>query len=397
MPVTWLHISDLHLRNDDSYDRVVVLRSLVKSVKHFRQRDGRAPDFIFVTGDVAYSGKPDEYVVVGDFLDELLDAAALTRRRLYVLPGNHDVDRTVGRQLLRQLSTRDEADEYFHPGAPWLHLRHKMGPFSEWYNAYFNGIRSMPTNTTCGPVELITQGGVKLGLLPINTALFCQDDYDHERLCVGRRCIDTAITELNSLEADLKIALMHHPIQYLSIIDRQHVRAALVDHVDVILTGHLHEEAFFSVDMWSSRNLSCAAGATYQTRNYPNKAYYATFDKDHVAIFPIRYEDQPRETWTVDPSVFPDCPETGYEESFPVPRGPDFRSFRLPLGRQLGPNLSPTAVATVAIAGTPEPRLEIAAAADEQAEREQKRARKQRATKSKTKSKKTRGPKGPKK
>jgi len=327
MAVRWLHISDMHVRSDDSYDRIVVFRALVSSVKRFRVREGRAPDLIFATGDIAYSGKAEEYSVATEFFDELLEAAGLNRSQLYVLPGNHDVDRSVGRQLLRELPSRDAADEFFHPDSPWLHLKHKLGPFVDWHDRYFRGVRSMPTNSTCGPVELVQVRGISLALLPINTALFCQDDNDHERLSVGRRCVDAAIVELNSLNADLKIALMHHPIQDLSVIERQHIRATLVDHLDVILTGHLHEAGFISVGMWTGRNLWCAAGATYQTRNFPNTAYYATFQTDHVTIFPIRYEDQPREVWTVDPSVFSFA--SRHELSFPVPCPPDYRSFRI--------------------------------------------------------------------
>jgi len=60
MTVTWLHVSDFHFRSGDPYDGDVVLRALVKSVKDFRDR-GRKPDLIFATGDVAYSGKSEEY------------------------------------------------------------------------------------------------------------------------------------------------------------------------------------------------------------------------------------------------------------------------------------------------------------------------------------------------
>src|SRR5438874_13149389 len=50
MPVTWLHISDLHVQSGDSYDRDVVFRALVKSVRRFRERDGRTPDLILQRG-----------------------------------------------------------------------------------------------------------------------------------------------------------------------------------------------------------------------------------------------------------------------------------------------------------------------------------------------------------
>jgi predicted MPP superfamily phosphohydrolase len=330
MPVTWLHISDVHLRSGDSYDRDVVLRALVRSVRSFRERDGRAPDLIFATGDIAFSGAPDEYVVATRFFDELLGAADLDRACLYVVPGNHDVDRTLGNQLSRTLYSRGEADNYFDPSIPKLHLTQKLGAFLRWHQSYFDRVRAMPTDSTCGPVAAVEVRGHRIGVLPINTALFCGVDGDHEKLFVGRRCLDSALAALDRLNANLKVALLHHPPEFLSPLERQQIRAGLIDHVDIILTGHLHEAGIAGIDMWTGRNLYCAAGAAYQTRDWPNTAYYATFGGDRVGIFPICYVDQPREVWTLDTSLFPD--EPGYQMSFPVPREPNFRSFRLPQG-----------------------------------------------------------------
>ena len=249
MPVTWLHISDFHVQIGDSYDRDVVFRALVKSVRRFREQDGRTPDLIFATGDIAYSGKAAEYTIASRFFDDLLDAAGLGRERLYVVPGNHDVDRVVGAQLKRELESGSAADQYFRPDTPKLHLTEKQGAFLRWHHDYFDGIRLMPENSTCGPVELVRINGKKIGILPINTALFCFDHLDAERLFVGRRCLDVAIVELNKLGADLKIALMHHPLHYLSEIERQNIRASLVDNLDVVLAGHLHEAGYAGVDM----------------------------------------------------------------------------------------------------------------------------------------------------
>jgi predicted MPP superfamily phosphohydrolase len=78
MNVTWLHVSDFHSRGGDPYDRDVVLRALVQSVKRFRNT-GRTPDVIFATGDIAYSGKVQEYALATEFFDDLLEAAGLKR------------------------------------------------------------------------------------------------------------------------------------------------------------------------------------------------------------------------------------------------------------------------------------------------------------------------------
>jgi tetratricopeptide (TPR) repeat protein/predicted phosphodiesterase len=315
--VTWLHVSDFHIRAGDPYDRDVVLRALVASVKDLRER-GRAPDLVFATGDVAYSGKTPEYEPATKFFDDLLVAAGLKRRRLFVIPGNHDVDRGLGVGLARTLGAREEADAYFGPLVPKTHLTLKQGAFLRWYNSYFDGIRALPEDSTCGPVELVKVRGLKLGVLPLNSGLFCQDDDDHEKLWIGRRCLDAALERLRAMGAHLNIALVHHPLDWLHSLERSNIKAALHSSVDIVLRGHLHETEVEYITSVSGGALHCAAGAAYQTRKWPNRAAYCTLEGGRLTVFPIRYEDQPREVWTVDPSLFPAEPH--YEKSFPIAR-----------------------------------------------------------------------------
>ena len=88
--VSWLHISDFHLKEGDGYDRDKVLQSLLASVTAFREKENRAPDLIFATGDIAFSGQAGEYKLATGFFDKLLVATGLDKSRLCVIPGNHD-------------------------------------------------------------------------------------------------------------------------------------------------------------------------------------------------------------------------------------------------------------------------------------------------------------------
>src|SRR5688572_11549825 len=159
MTISWLHVSDFHIRSGDPYDRDVVLRALIESLKNYR-KNGLAPDLIFATGDIAYSGKAPEYEIATSFFDKLIDAAGLQRQNLFVVPGNHDVDRDLGIGLARTLTSREEADQYFGPSVPKTHLTQKQRSFLEWYNGYFNGIRVLPEDSSCGPVTVVDVRGV---------------------------------------------------------------------------------------------------------------------------------------------------------------------------------------------------------------------------------------------
>ena len=50
-------------------------------------------DFVLVTGDLAFSGKEDEYEQVAEFLTALCDASGVDHKHVFSVPGNHDVDR----------------------------------------------------------------------------------------------------------------------------------------------------------------------------------------------------------------------------------------------------------------------------------------------------------------
>jgi predicted phosphodiesterase len=302
LALNWLHLSDFHIRAGESYDRDVVLRALVASVGRYRE-EGRCPNVVFATGDIAFSGKAEEYARATVFFDELLVAAGLERRDLFVVAGNHDVDRGLGVGLARTLMSREEADAYFAPDAPRPHLTQKQAAFLGWYSEFFSGIRDCPSST-CGPVEVVDVAGVRVGVLPINSALFCHDDNDHAKLFVGRRSLEEA-GDLAGDDVSLRVALIHHPLEWLSDVERANIRAKLTDSVDVVLRGHLHETDVEQVVSPHGRVLHLAAGATYQTRGWPNRALYVTVEGSSLRVFPIRYEDSPVEIWTADPSVFP--------------------------------------------------------------------------------------------
>ncbi|TLU55254.1 MAG: NACHT domain-containing protein, partial [Chlorobium sp.] len=92
-------------------------------------------------------------------------------------------------------------------------------------------------------------------------------------------------------------------------------KSTLAQSVDLLLQGHYHETDTETIVSATGGYLKLAAGASYQTRAYPNSAIYATFYQNQVTIFPVRYEDSPREEWTLDTSVFPSPSYTG---SFPL-------------------------------------------------------------------------------
>ena len=93
--IVWLHLSDWHQRGRD-FDRVVVRDALIEDLcnrDRIASQLGRV-DFIVFSGDLAFSGKAEEYETAGrEFLAPVMSAVSLSRDRVFFVPGNHDIDR----------------------------------------------------------------------------------------------------------------------------------------------------------------------------------------------------------------------------------------------------------------------------------------------------------------
>src|SRR4051794_33157633 len=96
---TLLHLSDIHFRfgeSGDIFDPDSDLRNeLERDVVRLRGTRIEKVDGILVTGDIAFAGKKEEYERASAWLERLCDLLGCARDNVWVVPGNHDVDREV--------------------------------------------------------------------------------------------------------------------------------------------------------------------------------------------------------------------------------------------------------------------------------------------------------------
>lgn len=333
--LTWLHLSDLHFEppgGGTDFDRSQVLHGVIEMVREYRTTLGWIPDLIFVTGDIANYGGVREYAEATQFFDKLLVATELTKDRLFVVPGNHDVERAQAWLLERTLSDNIASDTFFAnappsptptPTAESRHLS-KLKNFSDWHAHYFAGVHETDRISVCATATVIEVRDLRIGVLPLNTATFCVDDHDYGKLWVGRAWLHRVLAHLADPHLHLRVALHHHPLDWLHDAERSQIRATLLDHVDVLLRGHLHETETEATVSTSRKVFQLAAGATWQAPKWPRRLLFTRidFDRQTLRVHPVRFEIEPRRRWTLDTSLFP--PETGYEGVYsiaPLTRG----------------------------------------------------------------------------
>jgi hypothetical protein len=81
--------------------------------------------------------------------------------------------------------------------------------------------------------------GINVGIACFNSSWLCRDDNDFGMIAIGGSQIEKALSELE--KTTFKIALMHHPIDFMRQIDQEHIKPLLHNNFDLILTGHTHK------------------------------------------------------------------------------------------------------------------------------------------------------------
>ena len=96
--IRWLHISDLHFNNDD-----MSTVSNERRITEVSQKNNIRCDYIFCTGDIrTANASPNNFSdEAAQYLIDLCTVVGITTDRLFIVAGNHDVD--------RNMAGRDEA------------------------------------------------------------------------------------------------------------------------------------------------------------------------------------------------------------------------------------------------------------------------------------------------
>ncbi|AUB85656.1 SUMF1/EgtB/PvdO family nonheme iron enzyme [Candidatus Thiodictyon syntrophicum] len=295
-PIRLLHLSDIHFRADTAWDSDPVLRDLARFIAG-EVRQGLVPDLVAVTGDLAFSGKADEYrrapqqpddqaddrprVTAWDWLtDELWPALApdpsrpLPHERLLLVPGNHDADRgqvDLIARLVQQglLGAADQAQLATVLADPIqgavLFKRHAA--YLAFYGAWLGTPHTLPWWQRSIQIR-----GQRLHLAGLDSAWMACDDQDYGRLLLSHYQINQTVDVRAAAGADWRIALLHHPWDHLAPFDGPAARQAIHLHRDLVLRGHLHEgEAAFIRPADPARAcLELAAGCVYDGSRHPN-------------------------------------------------------------------------------------------------------------------------------
>lgn len=249
MRVLVLQLSDVHFRASDN-----MILSRVDAIK--RAVQGADPRFdaclIAMTGDVAWSGQPQEYKAAHAFFDQLHKALVSICPGLQVeevfIPGNHDCvlpdnkissRRLIVDHLAKNPPTFDQHDDAL------------IQDCLEVQNSFFQFLAERPSGAKYPlanvipdclyyPIDVIVADR-RIRFCCYNSAWMSQR---HEQ--PGQLLAPTWITPETNTPADLIITLFHHPYNWYDPINAKEFRRQVERSSDLVMTGHEHVSEQYS-------------------------------------------------------------------------------------------------------------------------------------------------------
>lgn len=283
-PICWIHISDVHLRMDNEWQQNVVLKSMCRNIREQREI-GTTADFVLVTGDIAYSGKAEEYELAAKFFDYLQTASNVPKERIFCVPGNHDIDRDRqkfcfqgGRSTLRD---PNQVDSFLGGGENLETLLKRQENYRNFQQSYFADEERTQTADGLGYVSRLDIDEIQLAIVGLNSAWLAEGGMDdHGKLLIGERqvinAIDLAQGEHDS--PDIIVGMAHHPLHLLQDFDRYPVQNQIQEVFHFFHCGHLHEHEAHVGGLHGSGCLTLVARASFLTRQSHNAYHIVEFD-----------------------------------------------------------------------------------------------------------------------
>lgn len=286
---TWLHLSDIHIGHGDAqhkWDQKLVLKQLKIDIYDAKNRGVPKINAVLVTGDLAFSGgvkEKSEYKQVKEFLTEIGEITSVSSNKIFVVPGNHDVQRNIeiddpdGMQTLLKLRSGEQhIDKSLSDKKERKFLTSRISNYLNFAKDFapFNSKNQKEESLLYWSQKLTLNDGYSIILVGLNTTLLATkepDEYgDFNRLQLGKEQLANTFSNLPiDNKKEIVIALSHHPFNWL--FDGDYAIQTLKQYAHIHLCGHVHDAKTEQQRSGAGTDIvSIVAGATHDEARKDN-------------------------------------------------------------------------------------------------------------------------------
>jgi len=253
---SWLHVSDIHFRPDNDWKDNQPRQKLLETLEsEFTEKRTPKVDAIFCTGDIAYgelstSPLKEQYESARVFFDELRSVCKVAADRLFIVPGNHDIDRGAinGMAHTTLQNWADNSHEHWgRMNAEFArqtadiksHLK-KLDQYVDFAQSY--APHCVGRGKSAHYAHVFEHENLRIAVAGLNSAWACSgsEKGDKDRVWIAAKAqLDSIAAQTK--DVDLRIALMHHPLDWLPQADKSWAEQRLSSDYDFFLHGHTHD------------------------------------------------------------------------------------------------------------------------------------------------------------
>jgi len=243
------HLSDFHISNTLFNTKRNIVAPLIKDLSKYHEET--KIDLIICSGDLVDVGggdfeSPSEAFTTfeNEIVKPILEELGLSRGRFFFAPGNHDVDVSdveswEDNALHDHLSDVQSIADFIEKNYPDGYKIQRIKPFKKFERQFRSDSKNIDITAFESTYSIKIQGE-KIGIAALNSAWRCHHEFQEKgRLVLGKRQIEHAVDSLE--DSDIRIAIVHHPTEWLRNHDRSASDPLLTDNFDLLFSGHIHE------------------------------------------------------------------------------------------------------------------------------------------------------------
>lgn len=239
MRIKWLHLSDIHF-NYKNYESHSLREDFLKRIQSLDQSEPFT--HLFITGDILNGNvKADKETIA--FVKELMRIMGLTKESVFIVPGNHDHDRSVTQTVLKKLFKGKKKKEYTSvidslEDKDIFALLESHVNFNDAYSRIFD-----ETDYSWSKPHFITLQD-NISVINMNTSWLDTDSSsNNDYLRIGSRFLQLELSnQSNILNQSLNIAIGHHTLGDLIPEERDRILDQFKRHnVGLYFCGHRHK------------------------------------------------------------------------------------------------------------------------------------------------------------
>lgn len=256
MSLMLIHLSDMHISNEQAF---IPAEKIVAALRGLSEPVEAAA--IMVSGDITWSGKSSQYEIATSFLKALITGIQTEYKidvQTIAVPGNHDCD------FPDDSAVRDLVIENMRSAAGKFEslqmLRQCLSvqdSFHEWLAGQANAAEIEEKERLCRTVHFNMPNGQLVAVLCLNTAWMSTIHEEQGRLIFPMLCLP------EPPQADLVLGVLHHPYNWFQSTNARELRDTLQSSCDVIITGHEHDPAAYTIIGRDSSAVEYIEGSLY--------------------------------------------------------------------------------------------------------------------------------------